>query len=50
MAGHGRVDAALELGMTVSTGVVNPKRRMLSAICLICLREWVRALRGQGRK
>jgi hypothetical protein len=31
------------------TGLVNPKRRMLSAICRTCLREWVRTLRGQGR-
>ena len=29
-----------------STGLVNPNRSMLAAICLICFFEWVRALRA----
>jgi hypothetical protein len=34
---------------SISTGLVNPNRRMLSAICRTCLGECVRALRGHGR-
>jgi hypothetical protein len=29
---------------SISTGLVKPKWRMLSAICWICFFEWVRAL------
>ena len=31
------------------TGAVNPNIRILFAICLICLPEWVRAFFGFGR-
>jgi hypothetical protein len=35
--------------VAIKTGLVKPKRPMLSAICRIRLRECVRALRGEGR-
>ena len=35
-------------GSSMSTGLVNPKRPMLSAICRICFFECVRALFGYG--
>src|SRR5438874_13039713 len=33
---------------SITIGTTNPKAAMLSAICRICLREWVRALRTLG--
>ena len=39
--------ARMRFSPSISTGLVKPKRRMLSAIWRICLRECVRALRGQ---
>jgi hypothetical protein len=34
----------------ISTGLVKPNSRMLSAICRICFLEWVRAFLAQGRR
>jgi hypothetical protein len=34
--------------LSIRTGLVKPNSRMLSAICRICFREWLRALREQG--
>jgi hypothetical protein len=33
---------------SISTGLVNPKVRMLSAIWRTCFFEWVRAFPGHG--
>src|SRR5258707_9308745 len=33
---------------SITIGTTNPKAAMLSAICRICLREWVRVLRTLG--
>ena len=40
--------ARMRFSPSISTGLVKPKRRMLSAIWRSCLRECVRALRGPG--
>lgn len=42
--------AMISQSSLTSTGLVNPNRVMLSAICRTCFFEWVRALPGYGRK
>ena len=40
--------ARMVCSASISTGLVKPKVRMLSATWRICFFEWVRALRAQG--
>jgi hypothetical protein len=42
--------ARMVCSASISTGLVKPKVRMLSATCRICFLEWVRALRAHGRR